>query len=61
MSYILTSESVNIGHSDKVCDVIADSILDAVLRQDPNAHVAIECSVKGYTLFLFVSGANKKD
>ena len=53
MSYILTSESVNIGHSDKVCDVIADSILDAVLRQDPNAHVAIECSVKGCTLFLF--------
>ena len=53
MSYILTSESVNMGHPDKVCDVIADSILDAVLRQDPNAHVAIECSVKGYVLFLF--------
>ena len=53
MSYILTSESVNIGHPDKICDVISDSILDTVLRQDPNAHVAIECSVKGYVLFLF--------
>lgn len=37
-----TSESVTEGHPDKVCDRISDSILDAVLEQDPTAHVAVE-------------------
>lgn len=39
---ILTSESVTIGHPDKLCDFIADSILDAVLAKDGSAHVACE-------------------
>ena len=34
MSYILTSESVSEGHPDKVCDYIADSVLDANLEQE---------------------------
>ena len=37
-----TSESVTRGHPDKVCDQIADRILDAILEQDPEAHVAFE-------------------
>lgn len=37
-----TSESVTRGHPDKLCDQIADSILDEVLRQDPESHVACE-------------------
>ncbi|MBE5817172.1 MAG: methionine adenosyltransferase [Clostridiales bacterium] len=40
--YLFTSESVTEGHPDKVCDCISDSILDAILAQDPNAHVACE-------------------
>lgn len=39
---LLTAESVGIGHPDKICDQIADAILDACLTQDPNSHVACE-------------------
>lgn len=39
---IYTSESVTIGHPDKVCDYIADSILDECLKEDKNARVACE-------------------
>ena len=42
MSEILTSESVTEGHPDKVCDFIADSILDACLERDPDSRVACE-------------------
>ncbi|MGN0773871.1 MAG: methionine adenosyltransferase [Candidatus Ventricola sp.] len=42
MTTYFTSESVTQGHPDKVCDQIADAILDAVLAGDPNAHVACE-------------------
>ena len=41
-NYILTAESVTAGHPDKLCDAIADSILDACLKEDPNARVACE-------------------
>jgi S-adenosylmethionine synthetase len=37
-----TSESVTEGHPDKVCDQISDAVLDAVIRDDPDAHVACE-------------------
>ncbi len=40
-----TSESVTEGHPDKVSDLISDSILDALLTQDPHAHVAVETLV----------------
>ena len=40
---LFTSEAVSEGHPDKVCDQIADAILDACLALDPLAHVAIEC------------------
>ncbi len=40
--YFFTSESVTEGHPDKICDQISDAILDDLLRQDPDAHAAIE-------------------
>ena len=40
-----TSESVTEGHPDKICDQISDTILDAILEQDPNARVAVETLV----------------
>jgi S-adenosylmethionine synthetase len=42
MHYLFTSESVSEGHPDKVSDQISDAILDNMLAQDPNAHVACE-------------------
>ena len=42
--YLFTSESVTEGHPDKICDQISDAILDAILAQDPNGHVACECT-----------------
>jgi len=40
--YFFTSESVTEGHPDKVCDIVSDSILDAILKQDSKARVACE-------------------
>ncbi len=39
---LFTSESVTEGHPDKICDQVSDAILDAILQQDPEAHVACE-------------------
>ncbi len=49
---VLTSESVSEGHPDKVCDLIADSILDAYLSNDPRSHVACEVLAKSGTVVL---------
>ena len=43
MRRLFTSESVTEGHPDKICDQIADAVLDAILAKDPDAHVACEC------------------
>ena len=40
--YLFTSESVTEGHPDKMCDQISDAILDAIIKDDPNARVACE-------------------
>lgn len=40
--HFFTSESVTEGHPDKVCDQISDAVLDAILAEDPDAHVACE-------------------
>ena len=45
MRRLFTSESVTEGHPDKICDQISDSILDALLVQDPNSRVACETAV----------------
>lgn len=42
---LFTSESVTEGHPDKICDQISDTLLDAILEQDPTARVAIETMV----------------
>lgn len=44
-SYSFTSESVCSGHPDKICDSISDSVLDAILKQDPYGRVAVETVV----------------
>merc|ERR1719230_572920 len=43
---LFTSESVGEGHADKMCDQISDAILDAHLKQDPDAKVACETVTK---------------
>jgi S-adenosylmethionine synthetase len=42
---LFTSESVTEGHPDKICDQISDSILDAILTEDPDGRVAVETLV----------------
>ena len=51
-SYVFTSESVSEGHPDKVCDYIADSILDAHLEQDKMSRVACEVLCKNRHVIL---------
>ncbi len=41
-SYVFTSESVSEGHPDKLCDRVSDAVLDAFLKEEPNARVACE-------------------
>ena len=48
-----TSESVCSGHPDKICDRISDSILDALIRIDPNSKAGIECVVGNNQISLF--------
>ncbi|NXT40187.1 METK1 synthase, partial [Pelecanoides urinatrix] len=45
-AFMFTSESVGEGHPDKICDQISDAVLDAHLKQDPNAKVACETVCK---------------
>jgi len=52
VSYTFTSESVTEGHPDKVCDYIADSILDAYIALDRKSHVACEVLCKEGTIIL---------
>ena len=44
--FFFASESVGEGHPDKLCDQISDAILDAALRIDPEAKVAMETATK---------------
>jgi S-adenosylmethionine synthetase len=45
-TFLFTSESVGEGHPDKICDQVSDAVLDAHLKQDPNAKVACETASK---------------
>jgi S-adenosylmethionine synthetase len=51
--FLFTSESVTMGHPDKLCDIISDSILDACLEKDPDAKVACETAVKNTICMVF--------
>ena len=56
---LFTSESVTEGHPDKLCDQVSDGILDAVLAQDPGAHVACEtCTTTGVVMVMGEMTAN---
>lgn len=62
MSKVLfTSESVTSGHPDKICDLIADSILDEALRQDPESHMAVEATIKDDLIFVYGEAGTKAD
>src|SRR3990172_12766011 len=51
---VFTSESVSMGHPDKMCDQISDAVLDAMLAQDPRSRVA--CETLTTTGLVFVAG-----
>merc|ERR1719173_398181 len=51
--FLFTSESVNEGHPDKLCDIISDSVLDACLEQDENSFVACETATKTGMVMVF--------
>ena len=51
--FLFTSESVTEGHPDKICDQISDSVLDALLEQDPMSRVACEtCTTTGLVMVM---------
>lgn len=58
-NYLFTSESVTSGHPDKMCDLIADSILDAALSDDPNSHMAVEATIKDDLLLIYGEASTK--
>ena len=51
--FLFTSESVNEGHPDKLCDIVSDSVLDACLEQDPYSYVACETATKTGMIMVF--------
>lgn len=57
MGIMFTSESVSEGHPDKICDQISDAVLDAHIKDDPDAHVACETLVT--TNFCLLAGEVK--
>lgn len=61
MKKLFTSESVTEGHPDKLCDQVSDAVLDAILAQDPNAHVACECAAKTGFLMIFGEASGNFD
>ena len=52
-TFLFTSESVNEGHPDKLCDQVSDAILDACLEQDPESKVACESCTKTNMVMIF--------
>jgi len=51
--FLFSSESVNEGHPDKLCDQVSDAVLDACLKQDPNSKVACETCTKTGMVMIF--------
>ncbi|GLD99236.1 hypothetical protein PINS_up007954 [Pythium insidiosum] len=52
-TFLFTSESVNEGHPDKLCDQISDAVLDACIAEDPNSRVACETCAKTGMVMIF--------
>ena len=59
-AYVFTSESVTEGHPDKLCDQIADAIMDAILREDPEARTAIEVTAADGLIHVFGETSTEK-
>ena len=57
--YFFTSESVTDGHPDKMCDQIADAILDEAMRQDPQSHMAVEATIKDDLVLVYGEAKTK--
>jgi len=53
VTFLFTSESVNEGHPDKLCDQVSDAVLDACLKEDPRAKVACETCTKTNMVMVF--------
>jgi len=52
-TFLFSSESVNEGHPDKICDQVSDAVLDAIIREDPMARVACETATKTGMVMIF--------
>jgi len=52
-TFLFTSESVNEGHPDKICDQVSDAVLDACLKEDPQSKVACETCTKTGMVMVF--------
>jgi S-adenosylmethionine synthetase len=52
-TFLFTSESVNEGHPDKLCDQVSDAVLDACLKEDPTSKVACESCCKNNMVMVF--------
>lgn len=52
-TFLFTSESVNEGHPDKLCDQISDAVLDACVAEDPHSRVACETCAKTGMVMIF--------
>lgn len=51
--HLFTSESVTVGHPDKVCDTLSDAIVDAYLAQDADARTAVEVRTGRHGVHVF--------
>jgi S-adenosylmethionine synthetase len=52
-TFLFTSESVNEGHPDKICDQVSDAVLDACVKEDPMSRVACETCTKTGMVMIF--------
>jgi len=59
-AYVFTSESVTEGHPDKLCDQIADGLMDAILKEDPKARTAIEVTANNGFIHVFGETSTEK-
>ncbi|CAN2043228.1 S-adenosylmethionine synthase [Candidatus Magnetomoraceae bacterium gMMP-1] len=57
--FMVTSESVTVGHPDKLCDRISDAIIDRFLTQDPHARIRAQCAVSSAIIFIAARFSSK--
>ncbi len=57
--FVFTSESVTVGHPDKLCDQVSDAIVDFFLRQDPHSSIVAECAISSGIMFVSTHYASK--